>query len=94
MAARTEKGEYAEFAHPRSPAGTPERHHAVSPMATDQRLNVASPPLQPGSLFDRVFRPIICPGYAGFVAGDVVNDRLDHVRRDTDLGHAGDGTAA
>src|SRR5262245_27235185 len=74
----------------RSPLDT----HHVAGLPLDQRTEVLAPAQKRGFALGRVARSVVNPGDAAPVAGPVIQDRLDHMRRNADVTHAGRGGAA
>ena len=76
--------------HPDRPpiSGALQRHNLVF-AARDQRLHVVAPARQCSRNRALVIRPVVGTGNAPAVTGIVVQDCLDVVRLDPDIGHAG-----
>jgi hypothetical protein len=72
---------------------SPHRHDGRG-AAFDRGKHVVGPGGQRGALLFFLSCPVINPGHARLVAADVVQDRLDDVRRYAELGHScGDAAA-
>jgi len=61
----------------------------VAAFAGGQGLDMSAPLIERLSPFRSVLRSIVNAGNAGFVAADVVQNSLDDVRQNANVGHAG-----
>jgi hypothetical protein len=77
------------FPHPAGPLNLcSQRYHPVIAPFNRRRQSLG-PQVERGALFLLVGRAIVDAGDARLVAADVVQDGLDHVRLDTQIGYAG-----
>src|SRR5262245_50574174 len=88
-------GSGVEHVIPNSPAfatfqaRSPCISHDLALAALDQRAQVVMPQRQRGAHFALIAGPIVDARDAALVPADVVQDGLDHMRRNADVGHLG-----